>query len=869
MAKKNARHPPSPRQAQTSSADTPARRSAPFPVWFWMGFAGVALGQGLIVWGGALGFAIQLVVAPLLALAGGWWAARRSDELDREILATSQPPRRWLYELLPTVLLVAMSVFNFASDRIGFAEDEILEFLEVGPAFDRPWLWWLGVNETLTSNLTAWACRWLPIRFETIKFVAFVARTTAGLLLWGLARELFGRRVAFWSALALAGSVLYVCSFNTVIKDVSSHMVFLACLYATLRGLRTGGRRWLFAGGLAAGLAAYTYPSKYGLWATLVVAVPVAFWLRDSVYNLRVHARRLWIWLAGAVLLAAPHFYYLLKYPAASFNTAHARNQSSLIAGGLPLLIKDTWTDTLAIVHRGDPWFTNNFNNEPALWWPWAILFWLGLGAMLRRWRETRAWLPLLFMAALIGLAGMNCLYTPNWKLSRTAMLLAFIPAGIGAELLIRRLTWGRGTAGWALVAVIALLAAGRAVVVCGEQARHPASWWFRAMTPMAPREAFVRAHDDCRFIGIGVALTDVRPGSPMLSLHSLRQLLETPGDGRDVMFMFPAGRQEWEPRIQALVRFWTALYPGGQLQRHFEPVRGGNWPVFITYRIPAARYWALPPVDPTNESRSRMDRAQVLLTHGLQQEAWREGMRAIAADAVLAQRVDAMLGNRDGADGRLRTLVGYGLYDEARRELARLYASGALPTAWKDWHRYLDQHGLEFEVFGTYEPSGDIVQTGRLYSAEVALGMKSFVNGPSFHFAMRATGGLWVETPGTYRFEVGSPLWRCSMKLDGEVLFEFSETRCDAPPSREVVLTRGAHRLEITVLPPMFRTGRPPVPLARIEPLNGRYGFDSHWAFKWQIGNSPMVSVPASNLLAPDADYVPMPELPQAQGTP
>lgn len=194
------------------------------------------------------------------------------------ILAYFEPgptiKQKWkslMVELAVCSLLIVMSVLNFRMIKIGYAEDEFLEFIVISlPAYKDGWLWWAAYDEPLTGNLAGLMCRLFSIRFETIKLTAMLLRTATGISLWLLARELYGRRIGLWVAVVTATGVMYVCSFNTLIKEMTAPLTFFLCLLFTFRGLRSG--RWydLLLGGSFAGLACYSYISRWALTGTLL-----------------------------------------------------------------------------------------------------------------------------------------------------------------------------------------------------------------------------------------------------------------------------------------------------------------------------------------------------------------------------------------------------------------------------------------------------------------------------------------------------------------------------------------------------------------------------------------------------------------------
>ena len=774
-----------------------------------------------------------------------------------------------LLGIVAVIFLIITSYLNYLIIRIGYADDETLEFFTLTlPAMQRGWLWWSACDETLTANISALVCRFLPLNFETIKLSALLMRTGGAIFAWLLATELFGKRVGFWCSCIIASSVMYMCAMNTVIKEISTPLVFFACLFFTFRGVRTGNRLFLLAGGLFAGLSCYTYVSRWGMLCALLLWPIITVLLREKTYSLKTARWRLLIWLAACALLATPYLYYHLRYPAASFASRSFQTASSWHRGGLPYLIKDAWLEFLAIVYSGDPWFTSNYDLKPMLWWPWACLFWVGLAIMLYRLRETRVLVPLLLMGTLIGMAGLNFVITPNFKVSRVAMLLSAIPAALAIDFLCTSFlprNSARRFLQWSPLLLVACSTAYGSLKL-KEVMTHPAGWWFRAMSTVALREEFVFAHPEYRFYAVDTFVTDVRPGSTVTHLADLRQVLEAPGDGRDVVFLFQAGRAEWSQKLSFLLKTWQSIYPGGEIEQHTVPVKGGRWPVLVSYRVPASRYWFLPPVDSSmdvaHQSATWWRRAELLNERGMKLEAWRDALRAAHIDTNYYTMADNMLDNQAGKQGRLDILLRGGLWNEARTELQFWSDRFKLTDVEASWLNFLKAHGLEMKVYSTYTAEGSAcVARFRQYLPEIRLGQSALMIN-RLHFAARAEGQIFAPKTGTYRFRETSSLdMPLKILVNGKTVLEFSRQRCDdSAYSPGVFLTRGLHSFVVENCTLNRYEGTPPVPAHVPDPLSYLYGFDVFWKLLWQYEEQEPTLIPPECLYAPGATETPRP---------
>ncbi len=763
------------------------------------------------------------------------------------------------------ILFLTMSLLNYWTIQIGYDADEILEFGLVGlPAYKHGWLWWAANDETLTHNINAFVCHLFSIRFGSFKLTALFFRTGAGIFAWLLATELFGKKVGLWCGLILTSSVMYLCSFDSVIKEISVPMVFLACLFFTFRGLRTTEVWSLFAGGLCAGLVPYTYVTRIAMAGVFLCWPFLALMDQQKTYSLKNPGRKLLWWVGGFLLLIIPFVYYLVKYPKTLIWQSHVLSQSAWYHGGLFGVFQNMWSNVLAIMFQGDPFFTRNFDRCPMLWWPWACAFWIGLAMMLQRIRESRMAIPLLLMATLIGMAGLTYVGTPNFKFSRTAMLLATFPAALGIDFLAVEITrrFRRSILLWTPL-LLAAFSFQYGWHTLQTVMTHPVSWWFR--DTIRPREAFVDAHPHHRIFGVGSYVTDMRAEGPVTEVSSLRQVLETPGDGRDVIFLFPDGREEWQ---RQMLTFWQAIYPGGQLQRHTVPVSNGNWPVFISYKLPASQYWFLPSV-PTDINIAEQasiwwQRAELLHRHGLIFEAWCDALRAAHLDPRYYPRADHLLGNQNDFKGRLEILIRGNLWNEAGTELTLWEKKTPLTPQEASWLTFLTAHGLELRVYSTYTASEPVIASFRQYMPEIHIGYTQAIARKRLHFAARAEGQLYVPKAGHYRFEDLTNIGNAqTIAVDGVTVVDTSTHGFDVAQANPIYLKRGLHSFSAENCSPFRMEGagnKPAISICIPNSLSYLYGFDACWWLKWQYEQGPIERIPPEYLYAPGAHETPLP---------
>jgi len=834
----------------------------------------VVAGQLLISFGQSLLGGYHLVIGVSLAIAGSVMLLCSSKVEFNDYwtnLDAEKMTRSWPLTVIVISVLLLSSWLNYKTDQIGFAEDEFLEFVSLGlQVFQDGWLWWANVDNVFTWNITGLLCRIMPLKFETIKFSAFIFRTGAGIALWLLAKELFGRRIGNLCGLIVATSVVYLCSFNTVIKDISSHVIFLATLLLIFMGSRRKSKLLLFIAGMSLGLSYYTYVSFLAFFGAIIIWAVISSSVSHGQAELKSRITMIIYGFAGFIILLVPALIYFLKYPYPSshlhFLNDAAVSQSSWHAGGLRLVVKSFWLELLAVVYQGNHYFTNNFNNRPMLCWPLACGFWVGFIMMLRHLKESRVFVIFLVSAALLGLACLNVVHTPNWKISRTAMLLSVIPCAVGIDfisgLLAKRLKiqsvrWMP----WAIVGLTSWFG----LSGLNQVMTHPASWWFRAANTMKTREDFVYANSQCRFWELGAPVTDVTSNSIVKPIFSVRQVLETPNDGYDVIFMFPCGRQEWTAKVNQLVGVWRGIYPGGNLQVYAVPVTGGQWPAFISYHVPAQQYWSLPKVNGYRDSMSKAEtfwkRTQLLHQHGLVLEAWRDALNAAHLDDKYYPLADTLLGNVKGLDGRLSVLIKGRLWNDAREELEYWQSRAQLSAGQVVWRNFLEYHGLQIKAYDNYIGAGAPIAQWREYMSQMFMGIKSFASSHHMNncFIWRAEGQIYIPRDGTYRFDtsLGDNAQR-NIFIDDKKILDVSVASFHHPElSERIYLKTGLHKLVAQNSTFIRFSGVHATPAGVPDVLGYLYGFDIAWFIKWQYEDGPVSFVDPEYLYSSSASNV------------
>jgi len=195
--------------------------------------------------------------------------------------------------------------------------------------------------------------------------------------------------------------------------------------------LRTARRFSPFVvGGLCLGAALYTYMASRGMPALfLLFVVYLALFHRQ---RLRAHWAEVALFFVIAALIAAPLFLYLHAHPELETRVSGlAFGLREMLQGKPQRVLRHTGETLLMFTFRGDPLWLYNIPYRPVFGPLSGVLFYLGLGIALRRWREPRYALLLIWIP--VGLApSMVTGPAPNWLRTIGAQPAIYALAAIG-----------------------------------------------------------------------------------------------------------------------------------------------------------------------------------------------------------------------------------------------------------------------------------------------------------------------------------------------------------------------------------------------------------------------------------------------------
>jgi 4-amino-4-deoxy-L-arabinose transferase-like glycosyltransferase len=269
-----------------------------------------------------------------------------------------------------------------------------------------------------------------------------------------LASRLFGRRVGLISAALLAVSFWAVhysrLGYRTLLVPLFLDFAFLVLLWAVRRG-----SAWLWAlAGAALALGAYTYTS-YRLVLLVLAGLVVTRILARRVIP---GNRRSWaIFALVASVVAAPLAIATMLHPEVLNRDIGV---SVLMGGplaGLPGRVADHALRTLAVFNLwGDPERQYNVPHLPLFDPIVGLAFLAGIVVAIRRWRESRYALPLLWLGVFTLVVALSD-RTPHMLRASGLVPAAYLLAAVGLDAVLIKLWPRRATLAAAAVWVVSL----------------------------------------------------------------------------------------------------------------------------------------------------------------------------------------------------------------------------------------------------------------------------------------------------------------------------------------------------------------------------------------------------------------------------
>ncbi len=252
--------------------------------------------------------------------------------------------------------------------------------------------------------LLALSFKLLGVSVLAMRLVAAVLGVLTILAFYLLFRQLFGPGLGLIGAYLIATSRWHINFSRVVFDAVLLPLLAALSFYFLFKGLRSRRRTDFLWGGLALGLGLHTYASF-----RLVPFIIVLF-LIYKVLTEKGFVRRSGLGVAVFVLASFIAFAPLGQYALDNWKafTTRTKEASILTKRDQPDLAKALWNNTRAHLlmfnYLGDRNGRHNLPGEPMLDFATAVLFALGLGYSLYRWRDPRSFFFLVcFVVLLLG----------------------------------------------------------------------------------------------------------------------------------------------------------------------------------------------------------------------------------------------------------------------------------------------------------------------------------------------------------------------------------------------------------------------------------------------------------------------------------
>ncbi len=373
--------------------------------------------------------------------------------------------------LLAAFWLRAVNLRDIPRNLGGDEGTQMADALDLlGPPLGNPFATgWFAVP-TMTFMAFGVAMRLFGATVAGARMLAALAGVGAVLFTYLLARELWGRRVAWMAALLLAAGHYHLHFSRLASNQVIDALFVTATLFFLLRGLRLGKYGLLALAGATAGAAWYGY---FGGRILLIIVGAYLAWqmLVDRCFWRR-HSGQLFVFALAAFVVAVPLLFHYLVFPDAM---ASRFNQVSIFASGWLDLAREVTGRSMASLLLEQFWKSISafhYTLDPTLWYHAQIplldpvsgvLMLIGLLYVTTRWRWSANGLLLMWfwLSLLLG-----WVLTENPPSSQRMLVITpamAILAALGTQslLLLGRRLVGGSASRWSTVAALVLAVAG------------------------------------------------------------------------------------------------------------------------------------------------------------------------------------------------------------------------------------------------------------------------------------------------------------------------------------------------------------------------------------------------------------------------
>ena len=230
-----------------------------------------------------------------------------------------------------------------------------------------------------------------------VRLVSVLTGTFSVLAVYLLAREWFGRKVAWLAAILLCTLPIHVHFSRTGVDNIVDALTAPLILWLLFRGVRRGSRLCFLAAGVVSGLCMYIYPGS--LLAAALGIVALAYLALRTPSFLKAHLHNLVVFVLAAAIVVIPilGFYsthnqlFLARLKTENIlqngRLEYAAQQDGLDPAAV--LVEQFEKSSLVYIASDAPL---NFFNSPQAYLPplEALLFMLGFAYVLWRLRDPR-----------------------------------------------------------------------------------------------------------------------------------------------------------------------------------------------------------------------------------------------------------------------------------------------------------------------------------------------------------------------------------------------------------------------------------------------------------------------------------------------
>lgn len=404
---------------------------------------------------------------------------------------------------------------------------------------------------------------------------------------YGLARLLAGRTAAALAAFAWAVSPVAIQYSRISIINMTTGLAWAVCFLFLVKGLRSRSPAHFMWSGLAAGLSMYTY---YG--TRLLPYLLAAFVL----YLLVFHSRALKVLLPHFGLLGASFFVgfgpllaYFMNHPDVWAGRGLSELSVPAVLPTTPAMVADYWNALAPLIEKNFLGLSVTISRDGCYWGTffspvWAVLFLVGVGLLVRRWRNPEAALLLIWLGGVLFVGGIlvGKNFIPDYAHWTPAFPAFFVALAVPPALWLQSLASAPHRM---YMCAVALVAAGALLQAASE------GYWYLNVYPKQVPTSFedsqgrllssLTSHDRVLFIGnswqpfysaIGEMMAPNIPASDLL--NPARELPIQTDPGHDLTFVFNNDETQYLPLVES-------YYPGGQVTPIDGPVGKP-----LTYRV-------------------------------------------------------------------------------------------------------------------------------------------------------------------------------------------------------------------------------------------------------------------------------------------